>query len=102
MKSSLITRNVRIHDRRTSVRLEPQLWRALEMIAVREQTDTNAICTRVAEQPRDGGGFTSALRVYIIRYFAQMALGDAVELESDGPVPLGVIDGALPPQRLSA
>ena len=85
MKSSLVTRNVRIHERRTSVRLEPQLWRALEVIAQRERVDTNTICTRVAEQPRGGGGFTSALRVYIIRYFAEMALGNAVELEDEIP-----------------
>ncbi len=85
MKSSLITRNVRIRERRTSVRLEPQLWRALEVIAQRERVDINTICTRVAEQPRIGGGFTSALRVYIISYFAEMALGNAVELEVDEP-----------------
>lgn len=82
MKSSLVTRNVRIHRRRTSVRLEPQLWRALELIADRESTDINTICSRVADKPRDGGGFTSALRVYIVRYFAALALGDRNALES--------------------
>ena len=83
MKSSLVTRNVRIHSRRTSVRLEPQLWRALEVIAQREKVDTNEICSRVADQRSDEGGFTSALRVYIIRYFADLAFGGAEGLDSD-------------------
>lgn len=68
MKSSLVTRNVRIRNRRTSVRLEPELWRALEAIAEHEQTDLNAICSRVQEGRGPVGGFTSALRVFIVEY----------------------------------
>lgn len=85
MKSSLVTRNIRIHDRRTSVRLEPQLWRALELIAEREGSDLNAICSKVADIPRDDGGFTSALRVFIISYFADIAFGGQAALEEGEP-----------------
>lgn len=71
MNSSLVTRNVRIGDRRTSVRLEPELWHALEDIASQEACDINAICTRVAAQRRPVGGFTSALRVFIVSYLTR-------------------------------
>lgn len=73
MRSSLVTRNVRIHDRRTSVRLEPQLWRALETIAELEAVDLNEICSRVEDSRGPDGGFTSALRVYIVEYFTSDA-----------------------------
>lgn len=69
MKSSLLTRNIRIRDRRTSVRLEPQLWRALETIAELEKTSINELCTSVEEERGPEGGFTSALRVFIVEYF---------------------------------
>ncbi len=34
--STLLSKNVRIHDRRTSVRLEPEMWDALNEIAALE------------------------------------------------------------------
>lgn len=66
MESSLVTRNIRIGERRTSVRLEPQLWSALESIAEKERTTLNALCTRIEAAREPVGGFTSALRVYIV------------------------------------
>lgn len=95
MKSSLITRNIRIDDRRTSVRLEPQLWRALETIAELEKTSVNELCTRVEGDRGPEGGFTSALRVFIVEYFgaalreergdatAESAIGDDIGAETD-------------------
>lgn len=74
MKSSLVTRNIRIHERRTSVRLEPQLWRALETIAELEKTDLNGLCSHVEATRGPDGGFTSALRVFIVEYFGGEAL----------------------------
>jgi len=68
MLSSLITRNIRIAGRRTSVRLEPALWDALEEICRLEEIDMHNLCTRIAGRPRKGG-YTSALRVYILQYF---------------------------------
>lgn len=77
MKTSLVTRNVRIEGRRTSVRLEPPLWRSLEMIAAREETDVNALCTEVEKRRGPEGGFTSALRVFIVDYLRALAFPDA-------------------------
>ena len=65
-ESSLITRNVVVSGRRTSVRLEPQLWRALERISGIRGRSINDICTQVERDRASAGGFTSALRVFII------------------------------------
>ena len=69
MISSLITKNVKVNGRRTSVRLEPQLWRALEDIASFEEKRIDEICNQVNARRMNKGGFTSALRVHIISYF---------------------------------
>ena len=82
MKSSLVTRNIRIGQRRTSVRLEPQLWRALEVISEMERADINQLCTRVADARGPDGGFTSALRVFIVEFFAGPAL-----MTAESPAP---------------
>ncbi|MEO1329580.1 MAG: ribbon-helix-helix domain-containing protein [Pseudomonadota bacterium] len=89
MRSSLVTRNVRIHDRRTSVRLEPQLWRALETIAEIERVDINEICSRVEETRGPDGGFTSALRVYIVEYFTAEARRRLRDREVEKAEPVG-------------
>ena len=73
-QTSLVTRNVRIGPKRTSVRLEPELWKALEEMAQRENCDINEICKRVAENRSDVGGFTSALRVHIVNYWRYDAM----------------------------
>ena len=73
-QTSLVTRNVRIGPKRTSVRLEPELWRALEEIAQRENCDINEICKHVSENRTDKGGFTSALRVHIVNYWSHAAM----------------------------
>ena len=55
-------------DRRTSIRLEPALWRALEEIAEQQHRTINEI---VAEVDRDRGALrlTSAVRVYIVETY---------------------------------
>ena len=69
METSLVTRNIRIGARRTSVRLEPELWTALEELAARESLTINQICARVQSIRGPNGGFTSAMRVFIITYY---------------------------------
>lgn len=47
IKSTLISRNVTVMGRRTSIRLEPDMWKALKEIASREQCSIHDICTLV-------------------------------------------------------
>lgn len=72
MPSALQSRNVRIGRRRTSVRLEHEMWDALAEICRRMGTTTNAICTEVSDQGAPGG-FTSRLRVYVMEWFRRRA-----------------------------
>lgn len=69
--SSLLSRNVMIAGRRTSIRLEPELWDALRMVCRMEGKTINQLCTIIArhqQSHQQTGGFTSAVRVYIVRY----------------------------------
>lgn len=66
--SSLILRNVRINGRRTSVRLEREMWEALQEICVREGSNLNLICNQVADRNGERG-LTSGLRVFIVNYY---------------------------------
>lgn len=70
MASSLVSRNVTIGGRRTSVRLEPEMWRALEDICHREAISINAYCTAVSRKRRRSS-FTSTLRAEIVTYFQE-------------------------------
>ena len=69
----MLRKNVRINGRRTSVRLERPMWDALENICDREETNSHQVCGRVAQQRR-AGGFTSALRVYILDYYRRQVV----------------------------
>lgn len=65
--SALKSRNVRVGNRRTSVRLEPVLWAALEDIAAAKGQSIHDICSELAQDTGlMVGGLTSALRVYIV------------------------------------
>jgi predicted DNA-binding ribbon-helix-helix protein len=66
-ETTLISRNISIAGRRTSIRLEPELWDALRLVCRMEGKTINQLCTTIAcAQSR--GGFTSAVRAYIVRY----------------------------------
>jgi predicted DNA-binding ribbon-helix-helix protein len=66
-ESALVNRNVIIDGRRTSIRLEPELWDALRLVSRMEGKSINQLCTAIARREA-AGGFTSAVRVYIVRY----------------------------------
>jgi len=66
--SSLILGNVRINGRRTSVRLEQDMWDALKDICAREGVSLDQICAHVAGTNGERG-FTSSLRVFIVNYY---------------------------------
>ena len=89
-------RNIRIDNRRTSIKLEPEMWYALIEICVRTKKNINQICTEVHKASlgvagvdcgRRAGGdagdgvsaqggyanFTSELRVFILDYYRAIA-----------------------------
>jgi len=70
--SRLVNRNVTALRGRTSMRLEPELWDALEEIAHREGQSIGEIVKRIEARGHPGGR-TSAVRVHVLTYFRQAA-----------------------------
>ena len=79
----LMVRNIVIGGRRTSVRLEPDMWHGLCEIARRHGASVNEICTLVAKRRR-GSSLTAALRVFAFRYF-RVAAGALAETSATSP-----------------
>jgi predicted DNA-binding ribbon-helix-helix protein len=70
--SRLVNRNVTSTNGRTSMRLEPELWAALEEICHRESM-TLADLVKSIERRGHPGGRTSAVRVFVLTYFRNAA-----------------------------
>lgn len=70
---AMLSRNVRIHNRRTSVRLEPAMWAALNEIAMAENCTIHDLCGAVHDLKEDGVSFTAALRVFLMEYYRTAA-----------------------------
>lgn len=71
--SGLVSKNVTIFERRTSVRLEPEMWRALSEVAEREQCTVHAICSLISHRKSDESSLTAAIRVFVMLYFKAAA-----------------------------
>ena len=71
--STLISRNVIISGRRTSVRLEPAMWDGLQEVCQREHSSVHQICNSVSLQKPDDATLTSSIRVFIMRYYRDAA-----------------------------
>lgn len=71
--SNLVSRNIIVDGRRTSIRLEPAMWLALNRIAERENMTIHQIGTRI-DRLRDAScGLTAAIRVFLLAYFQEAA-----------------------------
>ena len=65
-------RNVRIEGRRTSLRLAPEYWSALDEIGRRERFALHDLCTFIRRRdPRRS--LSSAVRVFVTVYFRELA-----------------------------
>jgi predicted DNA-binding ribbon-helix-helix protein len=70
--SRLVSRNVMGDSRRTSMRLEPELWDALEEMCQRERLATRDMVRRIGARAAPGGR-TSAVRTGVLGYFRAAA-----------------------------
>jgi predicted DNA-binding ribbon-helix-helix protein len=68
-QSSLVSRNITIFGRRTSIRLEPEMWTALNDIAQRENCSVHDICSLVFVRKSPLTSLTAAIRVFLMLYF---------------------------------
>ncbi|MGB8274865.1 MAG: ribbon-helix-helix domain-containing protein [Alphaproteobacteria bacterium] len=71
--STLVNRNVTVSGHRTSMRLEPAMWEALEEICTRENLTIHAVCSLV-DARRTQSSLTAAMRVFILGYFRASTL----------------------------
>ena len=67
--SSLVSRNITVRGRRTSVRLEPEMWQALREIALRENCRIHDICSLIHLRKSEKTSLTAAIRVFLMLYY---------------------------------
>lgn len=65
----LLSKNVRIHKRRTSIRLEKEMWEALNEVAELEGCSIHDLCGAVHDLKEPESSFTAALRVFLMEYY---------------------------------
>jgi len=81
MLPSLISRNVVVSGQRTSFRLEPEMWSALDLICQQEEIDVHSLCTWISTyKPRSNR--TSAIRAFIVSYLRSQLETDADNKEA--------------------
>ncbi|MEH6632566.1 MAG: ribbon-helix-helix domain-containing protein [Halopseudomonas aestusnigri] len=71
-KNGLVLKNVIISGRRTSLRLEPMMWKGLGEICEREDLALNEVCTMI-DNRRVQSSLTAAIRVFTLSYFRTSA-----------------------------
>ncbi|MBV6633806.1 MAG: ribbon-helix-helix domain-containing protein [Alphaproteobacteria bacterium] len=69
----LVGRNIKIHGRRTSMRLTPASWTSLREIADIENTTIDEIVSVVSDITLNETSVTSAVRVFIEGYYREKA-----------------------------
>ncbi len=70
--STLVNRNVTIGQRRTSLRLEPIMWDALDEICHREAVTRNQLCETIYKF-KHASSLTAGVRVFIVNYYRAAA-----------------------------
>jgi predicted DNA-binding ribbon-helix-helix protein len=83
-KSTLVSRNITVFGRRTSVRLEPEMWEALREIAKREKCTIHDICTLIYVRKNENTSLTAAIRVFIMLYFRAASTEDGHQRAGHG------------------
>lgn len=72
-QSSLVSRNITIFGRRTSIRLEPEMWVALNDIADREKCSVHDVCSLVYVRKDFLTSLTAAIRAFLMLYYKAAA-----------------------------
>ena len=84
MSDGLKSYNVTVDGRRTSMRLEPRMWQALNEIARLEGCTVHELCAEVDRSRGPNTGLTTAVRAFIVTYLWHMAHDSGSDL---GPAP---------------
>lgn len=99
-------RNITIAGRRTSVRLEPEMWDALEDVSRREKLTIHDLCTRINQRRVSSNAtyrdvpltLSAAIRVFLIKYFRECALAGGFLGAGQGVVLIEDVFRNAPPE----
>lgn len=69
----LVARNLYVHDRRTSVKLEPEMWTIFQEIAHEEGVTIHDLTAAIAETKLPSASLTGAIRVFIVLYLRSIS-----------------------------
>ncbi len=72
-KTSLVSKNITVCKKRTSVRLEPEMWIALNEVSERERCTIHDLCTLINIRKKAETSMTAAIRVFLMLYFKAAA-----------------------------
>lgn len=97
--SALISRNITVLGKRTSIRLESQMWTALKEIAERERCSIHDLCSLVATRKKPGLSLTASIRIFLMLYFKASSTEDGHSRAGHGGLDRMV--GRLMPQANS-
>lgn len=81
-KSTVVKRSLIVAGHRTSVSIEDAFWAGLKDIAAGRGLTVTGIVTEI-DGARIGGNLSSAIRLYVLQYFRQLA--EAVNAEAHSP-----------------
>ncbi|KPF85561.1 hypothetical protein IP70_12055 [alpha proteobacterium AAP38] len=93
--STLVIRNVVVLGKRTSLRMEPEMWDALSDVAVREGHNVHDICTRIVEKKPAAASLTAAIRVFLVNYYRLAATEEGHARAGHGQGNADIIVAAL-------
>ncbi len=82
--STLVSRNITVLGKRTSVRLEPEMWRVLKGIAKREACTIHDLCTLISLRKNERTSLTAAIRVFLMLYFRSATTEEGHEKAGHG------------------
>jgi predicted DNA-binding ribbon-helix-helix protein len=84
-QSRLVNRNVSVSGFRTSMRLEPEAWAALEEVCRRQGVTLAELATRI-EETHSRDMRTSAVRTFLLAYFRAAATEEGHKAAGHGVV----------------
>ena len=75
-QTTLVSKNITVCHKRTSVRLEPEMWSALNEVSKREACSIHDLCTLISIRKKAGTSMTAAIRVFLMLYYKAAATED--------------------------
>jgi len=84
VKSTLVSRNITVMGKRTSVRLEPEMWSAMREIAKRESCTIHELCSLISMRKKEKTSLTAAIRVFLMLYYRASSTEEGHERAGHG------------------